>query len=246
MPFSQTIQPQFRDSDSDGLVGLRGCLRYFQDIHTWYLHAMDKGNDVVPERYGTAWIYTRYRMRLYQKLDYTDSATLTTWMEPYRQPVLVKQNLIVAQHGRTVAEGKLETCLFSLARQRPVRLSAIEFPDGVPEDIPNAIPDFLPVEKTAGGMTERYRHTVRVADIDRNRHMNNLRYIELFQNAYSSDFWRSFAPAEVQINFLSQSREGETLTVLAREDGNTIRMAAVHGDGRLAAMAVFIGNGEKP
>ena len=245
MPFTQTLQPQFRDADSDGLIGLRGCLRYFQDIHTWYLHAMDKGNDVLPERYGAAWIYTRYRMRIHHKLDYSDTAALTTWMEPYRQPVLVKQNMIVSQHGRTVAEGKLETCVFSLTRQRPLRLNAIEFPEGVPEDIPNDIPDFMPIEKTAGGMAERYRHTVRVCDIDKNRHMNNLRYIEMFQNAFSSDFWRAFDATEVQINFLSQSREGETLTVLSRTDGNMIYMAAAHEDGKLAANAAFVGNREK-
>ena len=34
MPYTQTIQPQFRDADEDGLIGLRGCIRYFQDIHT--------------------------------------------------------------------------------------------------------------------------------------------------------------------------------------------------------------------
>ena len=36
MPFEQTIQPQFRDADEDSLIGLRGCIRYFKDIHTWY------------------------------------------------------------------------------------------------------------------------------------------------------------------------------------------------------------------
>ena len=57
MPFTQTIQPQFRDADEDGLIGLCGCMRYFQDIHTWYMHDIDKGNDVLPERYGAAWVY---------------------------------------------------------------------------------------------------------------------------------------------------------------------------------------------
>ena len=38
MPFKQTILPQYRDADPDGLIGLKGCMHYFQDIHT-YLHA---------------------------------------------------------------------------------------------------------------------------------------------------------------------------------------------------------------
>ena len=99
MPYTQTIQPQFRDADEDSLTGLRSCLRWFQDIHTWYMEDIDKDNDVLPERYGAAWVYTRYRLRVFHKLDYTDSATLTTWMEPYCQPALVKQNLLIHQHG---------------------------------------------------------------------------------------------------------------------------------------------------
>ena len=78
MPFAQTIQPQFRDADEDGLIGLRGCLRCFQDIHTCYMLAIGKGNDVLPERYGAAWVCTRYRPRAFHKPDYTGSATLTT------------------------------------------------------------------------------------------------------------------------------------------------------------------------
>lgn len=102
-----------------GLIGLRGCIRYFQDIHTWYMHDIDKGNDVLPERYGVAWVYTRYRLRVFHKLDYTEPATLTTWMEPYRQPVLVKQNLRIHQHGALAAQGKLESVVSTSSGSGP-------------------------------------------------------------------------------------------------------------------------------
>ena len=239
MPYTQNIQPQFRDADSDGLIGLRGCMRYFQDIHTWYMHEIDKGNDVIPEKYGAAWVYTRYRVRVSRKLDYTAPVTLTTWMEPYRQPVLVRQNLVVRQHDEITAMGKLESVVFNLVRQRPLRLGAIEFPEGMPEEVPNDIPDFFNVEKSAEGMEERYHRTVRVSDIDKSRHMNNLRYIEMFQDAFDSDFWRAFGARDAQINFLSQCREGETLSVRNRMEGNSLHMAAVHADGKVAAVAVF-------
>ena len=32
MPFEQTILPQYRDADPDGLIGLKGCMHYFQEI----------------------------------------------------------------------------------------------------------------------------------------------------------------------------------------------------------------------
>ncbi len=239
MPFVQTFQPQYRDADPDGLIGLKGAMHYFQDIHTWFMHSIHKGNDELPEKYGSAWVYTRYLVSLSQKIDYTDSITLEAWMEPYRQPVLVNVNMLLHQHGQTAAMGKIENCVFSLERQRPQRLSAIEFPEDIPEEIPNSIPDFIRLEKTAEGMTEVYTRTVRCSDLDKSNHMTNLRYIDMFQDAYDKAFWNQFNAKQMEICFLSQCREGETLSVRSREDGRSVYMAAVHADERPAAFCLF-------
>ena len=239
MPFTQTVYPQFRDADADGLIGLKGCLRYFQDIHTWFMHSVNKGNDVLPEQYGAAWVYTRYRMELCQRLDYTGPVELSCRMEPYRLPVLVTLQFEARQHALLAARGRLECCVFSLARQRPLRLGAVDFPEGFAEDVPNEIPDFRGTEKTAEGTEERYIRTVRSSDLDVNRHMNNLHYIAMFQDAYDSGFWRDFSPKEMEICFMSQCREGEEISVRSRMEGDTVHFAALHRDGRIASVADF-------
>lgn len=239
MPFEQTVHPQYRDAEADGLIGLKGAMHYFQDIHTWFMHSLHKGNDEIPEKYGSAWVYTRYLVSLSQKIDYTDQISLQAWMEPYRQPVLVNVNMLLHQHGSVAAMGKIENCVFSLERQRPQRLSAIEFPEGIPEEIPNSIPDFIRLEKTAEGMTEMYTRTVRYSDLDKSNHMTNLRYIDMFQDAYDKAFWAQFDARQMEMCFLSQSREGETLSVRSRQDDHEVHFAAVHADGTLAAVAMF-------
>ncbi len=239
MPFQQTILPQFRDADPDGLIGLKGSMHYFQDIHTYYMHIFHKGNDELPELYGAAWVYTKYHVSLKHKLDYTDTADLSVWMEPYRQPVLVNLNFVLRQHGQTAATGKLENCVFSLVRQRPLRLSAIEFPEGIPEENPESVPDFVRLEPSTEGMEKRYSRVVRMSDLDKSNHMTNLRYIDMFQDAYDSAFWKTLDPREMEISFLSQCREGEELTVLGRTEENAVYLAAVHADGKPASMAMF-------
>lgn len=214
-------------------------MRYFQDIHTWYFHSINKGNDVLPEAYGAGWIYTRFHVKLMQKMDYSGPVKLTSWMEPYRQPVLVNMNMTIEQGGKMMACGKIESCVFSLTRQRPLRLSAIEFPEDFAEETDNDIPGFIGLEKTAEGMEERYQRTVRVSDLDKMGHMTNLRYIEMFQDAHGSQFWKTLNPSEMEISFLSQCREGETLSVRSKADGNTVHLAAVHADGTLASVAAF-------
>ena len=244
MPFVQHVMPQYRDADEDGLIGLRGCMRYFQDIHTWFMHSYHKGNDELPEQYGAGWVYTRYHIQLKEKMDYTDSLTLTAWLEPYRQPVLVNVCVTVSQHGRVKAQGRLECCIFHIKRRRPLRLSAVDFPEGVAEEIENDIPAFMGLDKSAEGMTPRYTRPVRVSDIDKNRHMNNLRYVEMFQDAYDSAFWENLNPNTMEIAFLSQTLEGESLLVSSRPTPDGVYLAAEHVDGKLASVA-FFGRGQE-
>ena len=239
MPFIQKDMPQYHFADDDGLIGLRGVMHYFQNINTWHFHSVNKGNDVLPQQYQAGWVYTRYHALLKQKIDYMDELTLKAWMEPYRQPVLVNENVEILQHGKLAACGKMECCVFSLTRQRPLRLSAVEFPEDFTDDIPNDIPDFLGIDKSADGTEERYIRKVRTSDLDVNRHMNNLRYIEMFQDAYDSSFWRDFSPKEMEICFMSQCREGEEISVRSRLEDGIVHFAALHQDGLIASVAEF-------
>ena len=88
-------------------------------------------------------------------------------------------------------------------------------------------------------MTERYRRAVRVSDLDKSRHMNNLRYIDMFQDAYEVAFWQAFDPKEMEIAFLSQCREGEEIAVWSKREEEAVFLAAVHADGKLASVAMF-------
>ena len=239
MPFCYKIVPQYRDADPDCLVGLRGYTHFCQDAHTNYMLSVNKGNDVLPKQYGAGWVYTRYHVRLMEKVGFTEPVSITVWMEPYRQPILADIDLLLTRGDRPVAEARMECCVFSLTRRRPMRFSAIELPETLQEDIPNTVPEFFNIDKTAESMTERYRRTVRYSDLDVMGHMNNLRYIEMFEDACPREFWERLSPTDMQINFLTQSMEGETLSVCSKEENGTVTMAAVHEDGRLAAMAVF-------
>ena len=78
-----------------------------------------------------------------------------------------------------------------------------------------------------------------MSDLDKSNHMTTLRYIDMFQDAYDTAFWKAFDPSEMEISFLSQSREGEELTILSRTENNAVFLAASHADGSLASVAMF-------
>ena len=239
MPFVQEYRPQIRDADLDGHVGLRGGMRCFQDVHTGYMHGIGKGNDVLPGQYGAVWVYTRCLIRMERKLAYGEPAVLTAWVEPSGLPARVPIGVTISQHGALALCGRIESCVYSLAERRPLRPSAIALPEDLAENVPNAIPPFGRSNRSTEGMEKRYEKTVRFCDLDSSRHMNNLRYFEMFQDAYDSAFWAGFEARQMEICFLSQCLEGEVLTVLGREEGDSLRLAALHADGSVASVAVF-------
>ena len=56
---------------------------------------------------------------------------------------------------------------------------------------------------------------------------------------YDSRFWREFAAKEMEICFMSQCKEGEEISVRSRADEGAVHLAALHQDGRIAAVAEF-------
>ena len=78
MIFEKSYFPQFREADRDGYVGLQGYMCYFQDIVTHYMHNLGKGNDTLTEKYGIVWSFTKYKMRVNRKIDFTGELTMKT------------------------------------------------------------------------------------------------------------------------------------------------------------------------
>ena len=44
------------------------------------MHAIEKGNDVIPEKYGAAWIYTQCHVKINQKIGYDEPLLLKQWI----------------------------------------------------------------------------------------------------------------------------------------------------------------------
>lgn len=80
MIFEKHYLPQFREADRDGCVGLKGYMNYFQDVATHYMHNLNKGNDTLPEEYGIVWMFTKYKMEVSRKVDFTGELTMETWI----------------------------------------------------------------------------------------------------------------------------------------------------------------------
>lgn len=238
MQYTIDILPQFRESETDGLIGLKGYISYCQDAATRHMHSFGLGNDRLIDIYNIAWMFTKCHVTLYGKGDYSAPITVETGMTGV-QSARVDRDFRISQGGRLLAAARIENCLFHLNDHRLCRLQEIGFPDLKP-DTPLKDVNIIKIKRDITGMEKIYEKKVRYSDLDKSRHMNNLHYTDLFMDVFSPEFFDGKIITGYDINYISQGFYGDVLSVYMKSSSNVYDMGAVNEEGRIIAMARLV------
>ncbi len=240
MAYIKDYLPQFRDAEANGYIGVRGYMNYFQDMATSFMHIYNKGNDTLPEQYGIAWMYTKYRLEIIKQADFRDDLHMECWT-PVANKVRAVQLLEISRGTQNLyAKGRLESCLIDLTSQRLCPLSAVEFPESAVEpERDTDVEDFAKLNRKPNleELEALSTHVVQYTDLDKSHHMNNLRYVDLFLNAFGPEYFETNKIRTFELHFVSQCFYGETLTVsrVKKEQGTEL-LYAIKEDQSIAAI----------
>ncbi|MGI6009915.1 MAG: acyl-[acyl-carrier-protein] thioesterase [Ruminococcus sp.] len=235
--FVKDYMPMFRDADAQGRIGIRAYMSYFQDMATEHLYHMEKGNDTLPEKYGAAWIYTRYKMQVGKRADFSRKLHMETWIEK-QDKLRICQDLRISADGQVFAMGRLESCVIHLQAQKIGRLSDIEMPQGMTCDTEKIeLAPFMKFKRDIAGMEYIYSHKVRYSDLDKSQHMANLRYVNLMENVFSPEFYEEHSLKEFELHYISQSFYGDEIRIYKSSAGERHIIAGNKEDGGI----VFLG-----
>ena len=239
MPYSMQQYPSYRESEVDACIGARGYLCYFQDVSAMHFGSFGKGNNRIPYEYGICWILSKYHLQVLKRMPLEYKMQLETWIEPEKSPVRLHPNLRISHNGETYALGQMELCLANVEQGRLERLSSIEFPTEQCERYDVEVPKVRKLRMEKDGMDPAYTYTVRYSDLDNNRHMNNLHYVDLVENAFTSAFFAEHPIAEIELEYIAQCYEGEPINVLTRVETDHAEVLALRPDGETALKAVL-------
>ena len=230
--------PRFRESGHDALIGLKGYMDYFQDIAAGQYHVLDKDNSTIHEKYGVAWVYSKYKLKIHSKTDFDHLLTIRAWISRL-DAVRSWQEMEIKRGEELICEGRLESCLVDLKDLSIARLPRIELPDGLEVDRMTATESFTRRLKFPEDAQYRYTHTVRYSELDNNRHMNNLHYVDLFMNAFDIDFYDRFFVTDFEIHYVQQAYEHEELRVYCEQTEEDNRLFALKADDSIAAACIL-------
>lgn len=159
-----------------------------------------------------SWVLSRMAVEFdCQPTQYTDY-TVATWISDYGRVLSTRNFTLTDAAGREFGRAVTQWAMIDLRSRSALDLSWVgdAHADAIvdapsPTDKPRKIREVNPAQTV--------EHKVVYSDIDFNRHVNTMRYIEMMCDMLPLELISSPAPVRLDIHFLKECRYGQTLTV---------------------------------
>ena len=185
-----------------------------------------------------SWVLSRMAIEIDRRPEQYTDYTIATWISDYGRVLSTRNFTLTDAAGREFGRAVTQWAMIDLTTRSAVDLSWVgrEHEEAVvpvppPAEKPHKIREVAP--------TLRSEHRVVYSDIDFNRHVNTMRYIEMMLDMLPVELLTRESPVRLDIHFLRECRFGQTLTIGCeeREDGALFEIA---GDGTTAAVRAGI------
>lgn len=223
--FKYKIQPQYVDFTDRVSVS---------SICDLVLHAA--GEDAHKRGFGIdalagnnyGWVLSRMAIEMdYMPTEYSEF-TLLTWISDYNRLSSTRNFTLVDNDGREFGRAVSQWCMIDYATRMPVDMNTMaKAHEGNMVDAPS------PCERPRriGVITSEpiVEHRVVYSDIDFNRHMNTMRYIDIIFDTLPIEVPEQLNGFRLDMNFMKEARYGDNLVLMAEErDG--VRMFEYRND----------------
>ena len=185
-----------------------------------------------------SWVLSRiafefdYRPEEYVKYE------IATWISDYGRMLSTRNFELTDQTGVCFGRVVSQWCMLDLSKRTAVDLRAVaeSHNDAIVEcPSPAEKPRKVPAPDAEPVLT----HKVAYSDIDFNRHVNTMRYIEMMLDMLPVGMLTREAPVRLDIHFLKECRFGQTLTVGCELRGRSA-LFEISADGAAAAVRASI------
>ncbi len=187
------------------------------------------GIDVLGPR-GIGWVLSRLCVELDSRPMVNEPYTVVTWVKGYTPLLSTRCFEFRDAEGRCFGRAVSIWCLINFADRRPVPMETImetASKSVTPKDEPCPGPKKIRPFDAPAADTHRVKYT----DIDFNRHMNTLRYVDLVVDELPPEVSSSAAPMRVDIHFVKESVYGDKLNVYCVKDGSDVEKSGGSGNG---------------
>ena len=162
-------------------------------------------------QYNAFWVFTKNRIKILNQLTWGETFYAESFITNISSAKLVIDTALKNLQGETVAYSSCEMCALDIATGRIRRTSTVGVNENTVAELPQIAVEFAKIDDADLPAVETV--TVRSTNIDFSQHCNNVEYLRFLLNSYSVDELVNRPIKEIEVCYVSQSYEGEELTV---------------------------------
>lgn len=222
--------------DRNEKLRLVDALDLFEDTATLHAENFDIGPAGMDAR-NYFWVITKIRIHVDGLPRIMDALQLNTWIQaPDRASC--ERDFSFTSGDEQLIYGRSIWAIISRDTMRLVHMDEIypkvEFDVAPPDDRP-----FARINKNFDEAETIGEYTVRSVDIDLGGHFNNVNYVRAMLGCFSVEEIEAMNIKEMELNFIHQTYEGETLTYKSRKTDDGIEVGAINSEGKPVFLSVI-------
>ena len=175
------------------------------------------------------WVLSRVTIEMTSYPKVNTNYRLTTWIEDYNRHFSQRNMRLDDGDGNTLGYVRTIWMVIDLATRRSADIEQLAY---IGENVSSRPCPIAPLGKlrpvTEGRVVE---HTFGYAECDFNRHVNTVRYLELFINQFEMSYFDNHFIHRMEVAFNKETRYGERAQIRSCEEAADVtRMSVVVGD----------------
>ncbi|MHC1764783.1 MAG: acyl-[acyl-carrier-protein] thioesterase [Verrucomicrobiia bacterium] len=208
------------DVDFTRRATLASLYRYFLDAAWNHAEALGIGFEHLKTQ-NRFWVLSRLLLEVKAYPLWGSVITLRTWPRLVKTVFAMRDFEILDNDGARIAAGSSAWIVLDAASKRPQRLNklAAAMPNLSDHAALGTDPGKLPDLES---WDEVFSAAVRYTDIDVNRHVNASQYIGRILDAYPVGFLGHHSARGLEVNYVGETMEGETLSVRTRQTADGV------------------------
>lgn len=190
-------------------------LGYLEETATW--HSETAGISIPRlNAAGRGWVVYRYHLQMERYPRWKEQITVTTWVENFQRCFAYRNFYLHDAGGKSLGRAASVWIFMDMEKKKPLRIPP--WVTGAyalrPEAaVPGGCRDLPPLEKPSAA-TE---FTVRVSDLDINRHANNKHYVDWILEGVPLAVHRESFPATIEILYKKAAHYGDHILSQCQE-----------------------------
>ena len=225
MKWSLPLCVDAHDTDFAEIARPAALLRYMQSAANMQLHTLGPTNEELLSK-GQAFVLSKVRIIFHSPVNAYENIVAHSW-SCESKGFSFNRCFSITNGSKTVAEAASIWALVDIQTKKPVRVEEFHpnFEDDTPisPDVPLRIQ--MPSELDEIGM-----HKVTYSETDRNRHMNNVRYLDMLSDFMDMEelLWE-----KASLSFLNEAKTGEVLLIFKKTLGDEHFFKSIRQDGKV-------------